>query len=167
MEEKDTLLAVAEIAAAFVGFSTIVVVFRSRRSELQRLRLRGVAEIGIAVLVGAFLPILAFGLGLGDRGPWRWSSLLFAAISLTGWLTWARSVSRAGHPPAFGKRPFAPDFLANITSQTLLWWNVVWPTQRAPARYVAALLALLLIAAMSFVTAAFGSAAAAERTDEG
>ena len=167
VEERDTLFTVAQIAAAFVGFSTIVVVFRSGRSQLQRLRLRGVAEIGIAVIVGAFLPVLLSGLGLAGSGLWRGSSLIFAPISLAGWLLWVRGVARAGYPPAFGKPPFAPDMAANVVSQTLLWWNVAVPTGAAPTRYVAALIALLLIAAMSFVAAAFGgSERDADRTGD-
>lgn len=168
VEERDTLFTVAQIAAAFVGFSTIVVVFRSGRSQLQRLRLRGVAEIGIAAIVGAFLPVLLSGFGLADAGLWRGSSLIFASISLAGWLLWVRAVARAGHTPAFGKAPFAPDIAANVVSQVLLWWNVVEPTGAAPTRYVAALMALLLIAAMSFVAAAFGGSEqdAVDRTGE-
>jgi len=38
-----------------------------------------------------------------------------------------------------------------------LWWNVVQPSTAAPTRYVAALIAYLLIAAMSFVASAFGA----------
>jgi hypothetical protein len=159
MHERDTLLTLAEIAAAFVGFSTIVVVFRSSRSELQRVRLRGVAEIGIAVIVGAFLPVLLSGAGLESAGLWRVSSLVLAPVTLIGWLLWARATKRAGHPPAFGKPPFAPDVLANLAGQLLLWWNVVSPSESAPIRYVTALIAFLLIAAMSFVASAFGTAA--------
>ncbi|MDX1393917.1 MAG: hypothetical protein R3195_05990 [Gemmatimonadota bacterium] len=158
MEQHDTLLTLAEIAAAFVGFSTIVVVFRSSRSELQRLRLRGVAEIGIATLVGSFLPIIATGAGLEEPAVWRASSLVFAAVGLAGWILWARGVSSAGYRPTFGKPPLAPDVVANLVGQTLLWWNVVSPSGAAPTRYVAALMAFLLIAAMSFVASAFGPA---------
>jgi len=156
MEQRDALLTLAEIAAAFVGFSTIVVVFRSNRSELQRLRLRGVAEIGVAVLVGAFLPLVAAGLGFTGSQVWRISSVIFAPIGLTGWILWARGVSRAGYPATFGKLPFAPDVVANVVGQVLLWWNVIAPTPAAPIRYVTALMAFLLIAAMSFVASAFG-----------
>ena len=164
MEQRDLLLTLGEIAATFVGFSTIVVVFRSNRSELQRLRLRGVAEIGIAVLVGAFVPVLANGFGLTDSAVWRTSSLIFAPVALIGWLLWARTVARSGHRPAFGGGLFAPDVLANVLGQVLLWWNVFSPSAGAPTRYVMALLAFLLIAAMSFVTSAFGGATASDET---
>ena len=156
MDQYDTLLTLAEIAAAFVGCSTIVVVFRSSRSELQRLRLRGVAEIGISTLVGALLPLIAAGVGLDEPAIWRASSLVFAAVGVVGWLLWARGVSRAGYRPTFGKPPLAPDFVANLVGQALLWWNVVSPSAAAPTRYVAAIMAFLLIAAMSFVASAFG-----------
>ncbi len=159
MEQQDVLLTLGEIAAAFVGFSTIVIVFKSSRSELQRLRLRGVAEIGIAALVGAFLPVLATGFGLSGPSVWRVSSLIFAPIGLIGWILWARTVARAGYRPAFGTSTLAPDILANVVGQVLLWWNVVSPSESAPTRYVAALMAFLLIAAMSFVAAAFGRTA--------
>ena len=159
MEQRDLLLTLGEIAAAFVGFSTIVVVFRSNRSELHRLRLRGVAEIGIAVLVGAFVPLFVNGFGLAGPGVWRISSLVFAPVALTGWIVWARTVSRAGYRPAFGDAPIAPDVVANVLGQILLWWNVITPSGAAPTRYVTAMLAFLLIAAMSFVASAFGGAA--------
>ncbi len=158
MEQHDALLTLSEIAAAFVGFSTIVVVFRSNRSELQRFRLRGVAEIGIAVLFGAFLPLMVAGLVSSDSQVWRISSVIFAPTALTGWIVWSRSVSRAGHPPTFGKLPFAPDVVANVVGQVLLWWNVMAPTPAAPTRYVTALMSFLIIAAMSFVASAFGGA---------
>jgi hypothetical protein len=159
MEHHDVLLTLGEIAAAFVGFSTIVVVFRSNRSELQRLRLRGVAEIGIAVLVGSFVPLFLIGFGLSGSGVWRVSSLVFAPIALTGWILWARKVSAAGYTPAFGRPPLAPDIIANVVGQILLWSNVVRPSDGASARYAMALMAFLLIAAMSFVASAFGSPA--------
>jgi hypothetical protein len=162
MEQRDALLTLGEIAAAFVGFSTIVVVFRSGRSELQRLRLRGVAEIGIAVLVGAFLPLVADGLGSSGSQVWRISSAIFAPVALTGWILWARGVSRAGYRPTFGKLPLAPDVIANVVGQILLWWNVVAPTPAAAARYVMALIAFLMISAMSFVASAFGESVASE-----
>jgi len=158
MEQRDLLLTLGEIAAAFVGFSTIVVVFRSNRSELQRLRLRGVAEIGIAVLVGAFVPLLVNGYGLSGSAVWRTSSLILAPVALIGWILWARTVARAGHRPAFGGGLFAPDVVANVLGQILLWWNVISPSTGAPTRYVTALMAFLLIAAMSFVSSAFGNA---------
>lgn len=63
------------------------------------------AEIGVAVILGAFVPILLFGLGLSASGLWRLSSLIFAPIALVGWLLWARTVARAGYTPAFGKPP--------------------------------------------------------------
>lgn len=159
MDQRDALLTIGEIAAAFIGFSTIVVVFRSSRSELQRLRLRGVAEIGIAVLVGAFLPILASGLGLSGGAVWRVSSAVFAPVSLMGWMLWARTVAKSGHQPTFGRTTRAPDVWANLTGQILLWWNVIAPSAAAPTRYVAALMAFLLIAAMSFVSSAFARGA--------
>lgn len=49
MAQQDTLLTMAESAATFVGFSTIVVVFRSSGSELQRLYLLDVAILGLLV----------------------------------------------------------------------------------------------------------------------
>lgn len=52
----------------------------------------------------------------------------------------------------------------NVVGQILLWWNVAVPGDSAPARYVAVLILFLLIAAMSFISAAFGGS---EETREG
>ena len=41
------------------------------------------------------------------------------------------------------------------TGQILLWWNVISPTGATSARYVAALLILLGIAAVMFINAVF------------
>jgi hypothetical protein len=103
MEQQDTLLTLAEIAATFVGFSTIVVVFRSAGSELQRLYLLDVAVLGLLVTALSVLPVMLADFPLLEPFLWRWGSLLLALTWPIGWFT-RHSDSRG---PASARRSVA------------------------------------------------------------
>ena len=60
LEQHDLLLTIAEVAAAFVGFSMIVAALRSQPSggDARFHSVRDVVETGLYVVAAAFLPLI-------------------------------------------------------------------------------------------------------------
>jgi hypothetical protein len=67
---RDVLLTIAQVAAAFVGFSMVVAAIQSRSSHsgARFSAIRDVAEIGLYVIAGALLPIGAYAFDLDPDG---------------------------------------------------------------------------------------------------
>ena len=86
MEASDYLFTIAEVAAAFAGFSTLVVIVAQRlsgiRSERGALALVNMLRLSLLVILFALFPYLPNYSGLTDLQAWRVSSALFAL----GWL---------------------------------------------------------------------------------
>ncbi|MDX1578023.1 MAG: hypothetical protein R3266_06045 [Gemmatimonadota bacterium] len=85
LSNTDTLLALAEIAAAFAGFAALVSVIRhGERSDGQAahdlLRLRLVIASSVAGVAAALVPVGLAGYGLEPGLNWRVSSALFLLI---------------------------------------------------------------------------------------
>ena len=82
MQETDTLLSLAEIAAAFAGFAALVSVLRRRDDRIAEavhdlLRLRLVISSGVAGVAAALIPVSLAGFGLDDEIAWRAAALAF------------------------------------------------------------------------------------------
>ncbi len=82
MENADTLLALAEIAAAFTGFAALVSVLRRDSQEPARashdlLRLRLVISSSVAGVAAALVPMGLAGYGLDSGLTWRLSAMIF------------------------------------------------------------------------------------------
>ena len=86
MEEQSILTSLAEIAAVFVGFSGIAIIFvrgqGGEMSALARFRLAIMLSLGLIVILGGLAPIVAFHWGLEGPILWRVVSLLCAAVFL-------------------------------------------------------------------------------------
>jgi hypothetical protein len=84
LEDTDTLLALAEIAAAFAGFAALVSVLRGSgdRTDIVHdlLRLRLVISSSVAGVVAALVPVGLAGYGLEPDLTWRLAALLFLAF---------------------------------------------------------------------------------------
>jgi hypothetical protein len=82
LENTDTLLSMAEIAAAFAGFAALVSVIR-RSSEQPAeaahdlLRLRLVISSSVAGVAAALIPVGLDGYGLDSALTWRLAALIF------------------------------------------------------------------------------------------
>lgn len=85
LDNIDTLLSLAEIAAAFAGFAALVSVIRPgeriRGQALHDLlRLRLVIGSSVAGVAGALIPVALSGFGLSAELTWRLSSLVFLLL---------------------------------------------------------------------------------------
>lgn len=96
MQGADVLLTIAEVAVAFAGFASIVVLFQHRDPakwpQAVVVRLRTMIEGSLAALFSALFPFVLHHLGLPAKPLWALSSLVLAAgyVAFTG-LVWRRS----------------------------------------------------------------------------
>ena len=82
LDNTDTLLSLAEIAAAFAGFAALVTVIRRRSDQPtdeihDLLRLRLVISSAVAGIVAALVPVGLAGYGLDTALVWRLAAVLF------------------------------------------------------------------------------------------
>jgi hypothetical protein len=82
LENTDTLLSMAEIAAAFAGFAALVSVLRRRgdrpgESVHDLLRLRLVISSSVAGVAAALVPVGLAGYGLEQSLTWRVAAVIF------------------------------------------------------------------------------------------
>ncbi len=157
LENTDTLLALAEIAAAFAGFAALVSVIRrssGNRAEAAHdlLRLRLVISSSVAGVAAALIPVGLAGYGLDVDLTWRLAAIIFLVFD-NGIIT---SFVRAYQPV---RGTFPPDRLAVsvVTAMEILeqlsLLAVVFGLdfQNGPALYVTALIANICQAGFIFV----------------
>lgn len=157
LENTDTLLAMAEIAAAFAGFAALVSVIRrpvDKPSEAAHdlLRLRLVISSSVAGVAAALIPVGMDGYGFDPELTWRLAAALFLIFD-NGILF---SFSSAYSPV---RGTFEPDRLAvtvvtslEVVEQLSLITIVLGlPVGNAAALYVTALIANICQAGFIFV----------------
>jgi len=151
----DLLSLIAEVSAAFVGFSLVVGLLQpgqanaaSRLSSMQ-----GVAELGLIAAGGAILVLLLNASGVAAEVSWRASS---GALAL-GWaviLYFAlRRALRAGGS-LWEPQPLVGGALA-CSGILLLAWNAISPGTLSGPLYLVALTLALADSAFLFIQAAF------------
>ena len=161
MEHQDYLFTIAQVAAAFVGFSMVVDALSPDLpgSRFRRVVLHDVAVIGFIVLGGALAPYTLAQTALGIGAVWRAASLGLLALWLFGYLTSFRRFREGGGSslgePLLGRPLVVINTGVVITGNSLLLWNVIFSGPGAGSRYLAALLMLLLIATWLFLLAGF------------
>lgn len=156
LENTDTLLAMAEIAAAFAGFAALVSVIRGAGEptdaahDLLRLRLVIAGSVvGVAV---ALIPVGLAGYGLDNDLTWRLSALLFLVFDYGIVVSFLRA-----YRPVRGT--FPPDRLAValvsslevLEQMSLLAVLLGLPLGAPSALYVTALIANICQAGLIFV----------------
>jgi hypothetical protein len=157
LENTDTLLALAEIAAAFAGFAALVSVIRRGAREHHEavhdlLRLRLVIASSVAGVAGALVPVGLAGYGLETDLIWRLAALIFLVMD-NGIIASFTSAYR----PVRGK--FPPDRLAVVVVSALEFLEQLglvavifnFSFGNAPALYVTALIANICQAGFIFV----------------
>lgn len=165
IENTDTLLSLAEIAAAFAGFAALVSVIRRGTDQPAHaahdlLRLRLLIGGSVAGVAAALVPVGLVGYGLDPSLSWRLSAILFLIFD-NGILA---SFSAAYRPV---RGTFPPDRLAvtvvlflEVVEQVSLAIVIFGFTkQDAAALYVTALIANICQAGfifVRFVGSAFG-----------
>ena len=83
MFDADFLFVIAEIAAAFAGFSTLVVVVSQGRGSAGTAsghRLVSMLRLSLLVILCSLIPYLPSRLGLAEASAWRLSSGFFAIL---------------------------------------------------------------------------------------
>lgn len=157
LENTDTLLSLAEIAAAFAGFAALVSVLRrgaARQAEAihDLLRLRLVISSGVTGVAAALIPVGLAGYGLNPEVVWRLAALAFLVFDNGIIMSFLRS-----YGPVQGA--FPPDKLAvSVVSVIELAEQASLATvalgifpQNASALYVTALIANICQAGFIFV----------------
>jgi len=157
LENTDTLLAMAEIAAAFAGFAALVSVIRRASDQPadavhDLLRLRLVISSSVAGVAGALIPVGLAGYGLDSGLIWRLAALIFLVFDNGIIVSFIGS-----YKPVRGS--FPPDRLAVIlvtaleaVEQVSLVAVVLGLTfGNGPALYVTALIANICQAGFIFV----------------
>ena len=98
--DSDFLFIVAQIAATFAGFSTLVVVVSQRlsgtRSRLVTIRLLLMLRLSIIAIMFCLVPFLFERAGSTGQVPWRLSSAFLAAAWLTHCGSTVHTFHRAG-----------------------------------------------------------------------
>lgn len=110
LENTETLLSMAEIAAAFAGFSALVSVIRRAADQPAEvvhdlLRLRLVISGSVAGVAAALIPVGLAGYGLSSELVWRLAALIFLVFDNGIIVSFLRS-----YKPVRGT--FPPDRLA-------------------------------------------------------
>jgi hypothetical protein len=165
LENTDTLLALAEIAAAFAGFAALVSVIRRGATQPadaahDLLRLRLVIGGSVAGVAAALVPVGLVGYGIDPSISWRIAAGLFLVFDNGILVSFT-----AAYQPVRGS--FPPDRLAvavvmclEVVEQiSLIVVLFALAPGNAPALYVTALIANICQAGfifVRFVGSAFG-----------
>ena len=157
LENTDTLLALAEIGAAFGGFAALVSVIRRRNEQPadavhDLLRLRLVIASSVAGVAAALIPVGLAGYGLDPNLIWRLAAVIFLAFDNGIIVSFV-----ATYRPVRGT--FQPDRLAvvivsalEVVEQLSLVAVIIGlPFADGPALYVTALIANICQAGFIFV----------------
>jgi hypothetical protein len=157
LENTDTLLALAEIAAAFAGFAALVSVIRRTTDQPAEavhdlLRLRLVIASSVAGVASALVPVGLAGYGLETGVLWRVAAVIFLVLDNGIIFSFIGS-----YKPVRGT--FPPDRLAvilvssmEVVEQVSLLAVVLGLAfGNAPALYVTALIANICQAGFIFV----------------
>jgi hypothetical protein len=157
LENTDTLLSLAEIAAAFAGFAALVSVIRRGANQPadsahDLLRLRLVIGGSVAGVAAALVPVGLVGYGLDASISWRIAALLFLVFDNGILVSFT-----AAYKPVRGK--FPPDRLAvtvvmcleALEQLSLVAVLFALAPGNAPALYVTALIANICQAGFIFV----------------
>ena len=152
--EVTYLVALATVSITFVGFSSVVVVFRQTQgNRLDRLHIflvRFFIEMGLIVTGASLLPLLLAMLGLPATSVWRWASAAYAAIHIVYIRILYRRFPQyaAG---AFSLRRNLPAIFISIIIDGLLVLNAIsWPLGSTGGPYALALAWGFLVAGIFF-----------------
>ena len=161
LPHENLLTALGEVSAAFVGFSLVVGILRTRSAtsarESRRFHsTRDVAEIGLVAVGAAFLPLAIHAYGTTIDTTWRLGSAGFLFLWGLGFGSsmWRRrGVAREG----FRTEPILTALFTVLIAAELglLIVNILVGGDASGARYVTCVLLLLAMAGLLFVYATF------------
>lgn len=157
MTNTDTLLALAEICAAFAGFAALVSALRRDRGVIAEavhdlLRLRLVISSSVAGVAAALIPLGLAGYGLDIGLTWRVAALAFLILDNGIIVSFLGAYSPVKDIVDPDKLAIAVVSALEVLEQASLALVVLglW-TENAPALYVTALIANICQAGFIFV----------------
>jgi len=156
--EAYILIAIALIAAVFVGFSTLCFVIQKETADALRLLfLRSVADLGLATMFGSIAPLLANRL-IGDEAlGWRISAGIAFVVWGISWFGVSKAYWSSGVAASFTGKLLSPDHIINVAGLLILASVVILHPSFSGTLYAIAMLLLLIFTAGSFVGRAFAS----------
>lgn len=160
MAESDFLSLIAELAAAFMGFSLVVGLLQpdDPAAGIMLAAMRGVAELALVAVLAALLPLLLEVFELMNSTIWRLAGGMAGMSWLVAHVLAARRFSRLGTSMVTSKSTFL--IAAVATVGILLFFSAsLLSGTHAGAFYCAATACALVCSAFLFVAAAFSDAA--------
>jgi hypothetical protein len=157
LPHADTLTLIAEVSAAFVGFSYVIGLLQEDRPDAAATRtaMRGVAELALISGAGSFLALASAAYDVSADAVWRFGSFAIGVVWSVAHYFAARRFRAAGRPMMSSRLTIAPVTLAAF-GIVLCWWNVAIPDEASGARYVSALCLALGGSALFFLGTTFG-----------
>jgi hypothetical protein len=158
----DTLVALAEVAAAFAGFSGIVAALGHRSpsdwTAAARFRFANLLSVTVATSLLAFLPIALSHFSISSSTAWAWSSTALAFFCLAFLLQLIRGGRKVAAEGGRLALWMAPLWICSMGGGALAQVaNIAGATESRGAPYVAAILALLAVSGIQFVVLALSS----------
>jgi hypothetical protein len=156
LPHQEFMFTLAEVAAAFVGFSLIGGILRSADDGATRfLLMRDVAQVSLTAVAGSLLPYVLFQFGLEGESLWRISSVGLALGWVVGGAFAYRRASTAGILWEWAPALLVVGSLGNLGGAGLLLWSAFLGGSLSGSRYILALLILLTLAGLMFIWATF------------
>jgi len=156
----ELLLGIAQVGAAFVGFSSIVAIFgRSEGawSQSDRIRFRNLVELALVVAILGFLPSVVFSLEPLTADTWSVCSGVLGSIVTIDVLLWVR---RARILHGIGSLRFWMAGVGMVTLACALVLQLLnlsgWVFRQEPGPYIGGLFLLLFLAGLQFALLVFG-----------
>ncbi len=160
MAESDFLSLIAELAAAFMGFSLVVGLLQpdDPAADVKLAAMRGVAELALVAALAALLPLLLEMFELTSSTIWRSAGGIAGVSWLVAHLLAARRFSRLGSRMITSKSTLLITVV--VTVGIILFFSAsLLPGNHAGALYCAATACALVCSAFLFLAAAFSDAA--------
>jgi hypothetical protein len=159
----DTLIALAEVAAAFAGFSGVVATFGRRSpsdwSAAARFRFGNLLTTAVASCILAFLPVVLAHFPIAPFTVWAWSGAALAFFCLSFLVQLFRRVPKKTAEGRGLRRWMAVVWVGGMGGAALAQLaNIAASSEgRGGAPYVAGILVLLAISGLQFIVLALSS----------
>jgi hypothetical protein len=160
LPHESVLELLAEISAAFVGFSMLASVFRANTDDdrVRFVSFRDVAETALLAMLGSVAPLLLHALDWDAERIWRTTSGALAALWAAGNVFSTRRNLRVG---GLGRRsrarPVRIGFVHVVTGAVLVvgFANALFPSPSSGGRHVLLVALCLIQSANLFLFAGF------------
>jgi hypothetical protein len=152
--EVTYLVAIATISITFVGFSSVVVVFRqtqgNRLDTLHIFLVRFFIEMGLIVTGFSLFPLLLAVIGLPVTAVWRWASAAYAIVHLV-YIRILFIRRRQYTSGSFSlRRNFLPILISVVIDAALILNAIGWPLGSTIGPYALAITWGFVVAGIFF-----------------